>query len=50
MLQIKQFIKYTIIFYLLLAVVYWVFIHPACMNWGATSAEIKMKLPGDELI
>ncbi len=50
MLPIKRFIKYTIIFYLLLAVVYWVFIHPAYMNWGATAAEIKMNLPGDELI
>ncbi|CAN5448727.1 hypothetical protein BH10BAC3_BH10BAC3_36550 [soil metagenome] len=50
MLQIKKFIKYIIIFYLLIAVVYWIFIPPAYMNWGATSAEIKMKLPGDELI
>ena len=50
MLQIKRFIKSTIIFYLLIAVAYWIFIHPAYMNWGATSAEIKMKLPGDELI
>ena len=50
MYRIKRFIKCTIIFYLLIAVVYWFFIHPAYMNWGATSAEIKMKLPGDELI
>lgn len=50
MYWIKQFIKYTIIFYLLITVVYWFFIHPTYMNWGATSAEIKMKLPGDELI
>ena len=50
MLRIKRFIKCTIIFYLLIAVVYWVFIHPAYMNWGATSAEIKMNLPMDELI
>ena len=50
MCQIKRFIKYSIIFYVLIAVVYWGFIHPAYMNWGATSAEIKMTLPGDELI
>ena len=50
MYRIKRFIKYTIIFYLLIAVVYWVFIHPAYMNWGATSSEIKMNIPGDELI
>ena len=50
MYHIKRFIKCTIIFYLLIAVVYWFLIHPAYMNWGATSAEIRMKLPGDELI
>ena len=50
MLQIKRFIKYTIIFYLLIALVYWFLIHPSYMNWGATSAEIKMNFPGNELI
>lgn len=50
MLQIKRFIKYSILFYLFIAVIYWIFIRPAYMNWGATSEEIKMKLPGDELI
>jgi hypothetical protein len=50
MKNIKRFIRYTIIFYLLSAVAYWVYVRPAYMNWGATRAEIKMKLPGDELI
>jgi hypothetical protein len=50
MTRIKRFIKYSMIFYLIIAVAYWVFIRHAYMNWGATSAEIIMKLPGDELI
>ena len=50
MKKIKRFIKYTIIFYLFIAIVYWTFIRPLHINWGATSAEMKMKLPGDELI
>ena len=48
--RIKRFIKYTIIFYLLIAVVYWFFIHPAYMNWGATTAEINMEFPIKENI
>ena len=50
MYQIKQFIKYTFIFYILIAIVYWIFIRPTHINWGATSAEINMKFPSDELI
>lgn len=50
MKRIKQFIKYTFIFYAFIALVYWVFLRPAHFNWGATAAEIKMKMPGDELI
>ena len=50
MKKIKRFIKYTIIFYLFIAIVYWTFIRPRHINWGATSAEMKMKLPGDEFI
>jgi hypothetical protein len=47
---IKQFIKYTLLFYLLIILGYWIFIRPAHISWGATSAEINMKVPGDELI
>ena len=50
MYQVKRFIKYTIIFYAVIAVIYWFFIHPLYMNWGATAAEINMKFPADELI
>ena len=50
MWQIKRFIKYIIILYVFIALIYWSLIRPVHINWGATSAEIKMKLPGDELI
>ena len=46
----KRFIKYTFVFYVIIALLYWFFIRPAYINWGATSAEMNMKLPGDELI
>ena len=48
--QVKQFINWIFIFYLLIALVYWVFIRPKNINWGATSEEVSMKLPGDQLI
>ncbi len=50
MKNINRFIKYNTIFYLFIALVYWIFIRPQHINWGATSAEINMKLPGDEFI
>jgi hypothetical protein len=50
MKKIKRFIKYNIIFYLSVALVYWIFIRPRHINWGATSAEINMKFPIDEFI
>jgi hypothetical protein len=50
MCQIKRFIKYTFVIYAFIALIYWIFIRSIHINWGATSAEIKMKLPGDELI
>lgn len=50
MKQIKRFIKYTVIFYAFIALLYWSLIRPVHINWGATSAEINMKLPGDKLI
>jgi hypothetical protein len=46
----KKFMRYTLIFYILFALVYWVFIRSAIFNWGATSTEINMDLPGDEQI
>jgi len=50
MKSIKQFIKWTFIFYAFITLVYWVFIRPVHFNWGATAAEINRKVPGDELI
>ena len=48
--QIKRFIQFTFVFYVLIALVYWFFIRPHHINWGATPAEVNMKLPGGELI
>jgi hypothetical protein len=50
MQQVKRFIKYTIIFYVFIALIYWFFIHPKYINWGATSTEINMKFPIDEFV
>jgi hypothetical protein len=50
MKRIKQFIKYTLIFYAIIALVYWIFIRPAHISWGATATEQQMKFPADELI
>ncbi len=48
--QVKRFIAYTIFLYAAIGIVYWIFIQPVYMNWGVTAKEIKMPLPGDELI
>jgi hypothetical protein len=50
MKNINRFIKYNIIFYIFIALVYWIFIRPQHINWGATSAETNKKLPCDEFI
>ena len=50
MKQIKRFIKYSFVFYAFIAFLYWIFIRPVHINWGATSSEINMKLMGGELI
>ena len=47
---IKQFIRYSLITYVIIGLVYWIFIRPYHICWGATNEEQKMKLPGDELI
>jgi hypothetical protein len=48
--KINQFIKYSFIFYTLIAIVYWIFIRPQHINWEATSKEIDMKFPINESI
>jgi hypothetical protein len=50
MKNINRFIKYNIIFYLFISMLYWIFIRPQHINWGATIAEINMKLPIEEFI
>jgi hypothetical protein len=50
MYRVKKFIKYTFIFYALIALVYWIFIRPVHISWGATAVEQQMKMPADELI
>jgi len=43
-------VRYAILIVLLLVAVYWFEIHPWMTNWGSTTAEQQMALPGDELI
>ncbi len=50
MKPLNRFIKYTLIFYAIIAFIYWFIIRPQNTNWSATSAEITMKMPEDELI
>jgi len=50
MRRVKQFIKYTLIFYAIIGMAYWIFIRPAHISWGATTVEQQMKLPADKLI
>jgi hypothetical protein len=50
MCQIKRFIKYTFVIYAFISLIYWIFIRPLHISWGATPAEINMKLPGDKFI
>jgi hypothetical protein len=50
MKKIKRLIKLVVVFYALIALVYWVFVRPAHISWGATAAEQKMQMPADTLI
>jgi hypothetical protein len=50
MKRVTFFIRCSLVFYAFVVLAYWIFIHPAYMNWGATPGEINMKLPGDQLI
>lgn len=42
-------LRYAVPFVLLLLAIYWAGIHPWMTNWGATSAERQMVLPGDDM-
>ncbi len=48
--KVKNFIKYTLVFYAIIALLYWVFIRPAHISWGAIAKEQQMRMPADELI
>ena len=50
MKPIKKFIKFTFIFYAIIAFVYWIYIRSENMNWGATEGEINMKFGFKEYI
>ena len=50
MRRINRFIKCTLIFYVFIALIYWIIIRPQHINWGATSAEINSKFPINEFI
>ncbi len=50
MKKIVSFVKFTLLFYVFIALVYWIFIRPQHISWGATATEINMILPGAELI
>lgn len=49
MKQIKIFIKYSLFIYTCIFLTYWLFVRPEYLQWGATNAEIAMRLPEDEL-
>ena len=42
-------LHYAVALVLLLAVAYWLVIHPWMTNWGSTAVEQEMALPGDDL-
>jgi hypothetical protein len=50
MKKINKFIKYSLLLYLFITLVYWGYIRPQNNNWGATKAEMSMKFPVDEII
>ncbi len=50
MKRIKRFIKYVLLFYVFIAFIYWIAIRPLHSNWGATTAELHMQLPDDDVI
>ena len=50
MYRIKRFIQIAFVFYVFIALVCWFFTRPHHINWGATVAEVNMKLPWEELI
>lgn len=50
MKRIKIFVKYSLLFYSIIVLIYWFFIRPMHLSWGATATEQKMTMPADSLI
>lgn len=50
MKQLTRFIRYTLTFYVIIGLTYWVSIRSQNSNWGATPAEIEMDFPINEPI
>ncbi|MBY0433183.1 MAG: hypothetical protein K2U26_03645 [Cyclobacteriaceae bacterium] len=50
MKHIKRFVSYTLFFYATTALIYWIFIRPLHLSWGATFKEINKAMPADSLI
>lgn len=48
--RVKKYIVFTLIFYALIILIYWLVVRPAYFNWGASKEEIAMKLTGDPFI
>jgi hypothetical protein len=48
MYGIKKYIRYTLIFYSGIFLIYWLAIRPFYFNWGASEKEVKMELPADQ--
>lgn len=50
MYQINRFIQVTFLFHAIVAFIYWIYIRPQCINWGATKTEINRDFPINETI
>lgn len=46
----KQFVSYTLILYALITLIYWIFIRPVHVTWGATVKETNKTMLADSLI
>jgi hypothetical protein len=47
---ITNFIRYALLFYLVVALVYWIAIRPSYFHWGATTDEVQSEFPVEEFI
>ncbi len=50
MKTISRFIRYTLLFYGIIALLYWILVRPGFLNWGASSPECTMQLEADQFI